>query len=56
MIGNRLEEYVEVEYAYQELGDLPDGYQAPEGRVKPWGTAHAVFSCRDLIKGPFARD
>ena len=54
VIGNRLEEYVEVEYAYQELGDLPDGYQTPEGRVKPWGTAHAVFSCRDLIKGPFA--
>ncbi|WP_343249382.1 nucleotidyltransferase family protein [Diplocloster hominis] len=54
VIGNRLEEYVEVEYAFQELADLPAGYQVPEGRVKPWGTAHAVFSCRDLIQGPFA--
>lgn len=53
-IGDRVSEYMEVAYAYQELSDLPEGYAVPEGRVKPWGTAHAVFSCRNLIDGPFA--
>ena len=35
--------YMEVSYAYQKLDNLPDGYSVPEGRVKPWGTAHAVL-------------
>lgn len=53
-VGNRISEYVEVSYVYQELGNLPQGYEVPKGRVKPWGTAHAVLSCIEEIDGPFA--
>lgn len=53
-IGNRLAAYVKVEYVYQELNKLPEGYEVPEGRVKPWGTGHAILCCRDVIDGPFA--
>ncbi len=53
-IGDRVSEYMEVEYAYQKLENLPEGYQIPDGRVKPWGTAHAVLSCIDKVDGPFA--
>ena len=51
-IGNRMEERIQVEYVFQELGNLPEGFQAPEGRVKPWGTAHAVLSCLPVVDGP----
>lgn len=53
-IGDRISPYIKVEYIYQELHDLPEGYTVPDGRVKPWGTGHAVLSCRDRIKEPFA--
>lgn len=53
-IGNRAEQMMEVEYVYQRLEDLPAGYQLPAGRVKPWGTAHAVLAARKAIDGPFA--
>lgn len=53
-IGDRVSNYMEVVYAYQEMENVPEGYEVPEGRVKPWGTAHAVYSCKDLIKGSFA--
>ena len=53
-IGDRLEKFVKVAYVFQELTNLPDGYSVPEGRVKPWGTGHAVLSCTDEIDGPFA--
>ncbi len=53
-IGNHIAKYLTVEYAYQELSDLPDGYRVPEGRKKPWGTAHAILAARDLIDAPFA--
>ena len=53
-IGNRIGKYIDVEYAYQDLNNIPGGFTIPEGRVKPWGTAHAVLSCIDLIDGPFA--
>lgn len=53
-IGNRLSKIMDVEYAYQQLDDLPEGYSVPEGRTKPWGTSHAVLAARDLIDGPFA--
>ena len=46
--------HLSVEYAFQELTDLPEGYRVPEGRVKPWGTCHAVLSARHFIDGPFA--
>ncbi len=53
-IGNHIAEYMTVEYAFQELSDLPEGYAVPEGREKPWGTAHAVLAARHLIDAPFA--
>ena len=53
-VGNRVAKYMDVAYAYQELADIPGGYAVPEGRVKPWGTAHAVLSCKDIVDGPFA--
>lgn len=53
-VGDRMEKYMEVSYAFQEIDNIPEGCQVPEGRVKPWGTAHAVLSCIDQIDGPFA--
>ena len=53
-IGDRIARHVPVEYVYQELDKLLAGYTVPEGRVKPWGTGHAVLCCRDVVKGPFA--
>lgn len=54
VIGDRVSEYMEISYAYQKLENLPEGYSVPDGRVKPWGTAHAVLSCIDQVDGPFA--
>lgn len=54
VIGDRISSFMEVEYAFQELTNLPEGFTVPEGREKPWGTAHAILSCKDLIDGPFA--
>lgn len=54
IIGNRIEKSVKVDYAFQELTDLPEGFSLPEGRKKPWGTGHAVLACRELIHEPFA--
>ncbi len=45
---------VDIDFAFQDLNDLPEGFACPEERVKPWGTGHAVLACRDLIDGPFA--
>jgi hypothetical protein len=53
-IGNRMEKYFHVDYVFQELTDLPEGYKPPVTRVKPWGTAHAVACCRGVLHGPFA--
>ena len=53
-LADHFEGRCELVYAYQESSDLPDGYSVPEGRVKPWGTAHAIWACRDLIHEPFA--
>jgi len=52
--GKRIEKMVDVEYAFQELSKLPDGYSLPESRVKPWGTGHAVLCAKDKISAPFA--
>lgn len=54
VVGDRMTGYMDVSYAFQNLANLPDGYEVPEGRVKPWGTAHAVLSCIDQVDGPFA--
>ena len=53
-IGDRLARYIQVEYVFQDLYNIPEGYEVPEGRVKPWGTGHAVLSCIGSIDGPFA--
>lgn len=53
-IGNRISEYMDVDYVYQELDTLPKGFEVPEGREKPFGTGHAILSCKDVVKGPFA--
>lgn len=53
-IGDRLEKRIKVEYVYQDIENLPEGFAVPEGRVKPWGTAHAVLSCLPVVDGPFA--
>ena len=45
---------IKVEYAYQELHNLPEGFEVPAGREKPFGTGHAVLSCKDKVHGPFA--
>lgn len=53
-VGRRMEDWFDVRYAYQELDKLPAGYAVPEGRVKPWGTAHAIACAAEEIDGPFA--
>lgn len=52
-VGGRIEQKCDVEYVFQEIDDLPDGFRVPDGRVKPWGTAQAVLCCRRKIDGPF---
>ena len=54
IIGNRMEKIIETAYAFQELDDLPAGFQRPEGRTKPWGTGQAILCCKDLVQEPFA--
>lgn len=52
-ISARIRSKYEVEYAFQVLENLPEGFTVPEGRTKPWGTAHAVLSAKNLVRGPF---
>ena len=54
LIDERAGKHMEVKYAFQKLENLPEGYSVPEGRVKPWGTCHAVLSAAEYIDGPFA--
>lgn len=53
-IGNKLSKYCEVEYVFQDIDKLPQGCVVPEGRVKPWGTAHAIMCCKEVVDAPFA--
>ena len=53
-VGRRMEKYYDVSYVYQQLDKLPAGYDIPDGRVKPWGTGHAVLCAKDAVDGPFA--
>lgn len=53
VIGDRIGDQIEVEYVYQDLADLPEGFEVPEGRTKPWGTGQAVLCCKDVVKEPF---
>ena len=54
IIGERISKVIPVEYAFQEMNDLPAGFTVPEGRVKPWGTGQAILACKDIVKEPFA--
>lgn len=54
LIGDRISKHVDVEYVYQDINDLPCGFSLPEGRVKPWGTGHAVLACAGHVDTPFA--
>ena len=53
-VGSKYEGLVPVDYCFQDINDLPAPYKVPEGRTKPWGTAHAVRAARDVVKEPFA--
>lgn len=53
MIGNRIKQHIAVDYVYQELDCLPDGFTCPENRVKPWGHGHAVYCCKGVVNEPF---
>jgi len=53
LIDERAGKYMEIEYVYQDITDIPEGYGVPEGRVKPWGTGHAVMAARHAVDGPF---
>lgn len=53
-VGRRMEKYFQVSYVFQQLDMLPEGYEVPADRVKPWGTAHAVLCAAQAVDGPFA--
>lgn len=53
IIGNRIEKVIDVDYAFQEVDNLPEGFSVPEGRKKPWGTGQAILSCKGIVKEPF---
>ena len=52
--GKRIEKMADVDYVFQELTKLPDGFVVPDGREKPWGTGHAILCTKDVVKNPFA--
>ena len=54
VIAKRYENKINMEFAFQDLNDLPGGFTAPAERVKPWGTGHAVYAARHLLNEPFA--
>lgn len=53
-IGSRIEPYINVEYCFQDINALPIGFELPEGRIKPWGTAHAILAAKNVIHENFA--
>lgn len=53
VIGDRVSKYIDVEYVFQDINNIPEEYEVPEGRIKPWGTGHAVLCCADTVNGPF---
>lgn len=53
LVGNPISKYMEVDYVFQELTDVPEDFVIPQDRVKPWGTTHAIMRCKDAVKGPF---
>lgn len=54
VIGGRISKEIEVSYVYQDLHNIPEGFSVPKERKKPWGTGHAILSCKDAVDAPFA--
>ena len=54
LVGKRIEKIIDVDYVFQETDKLPSGYVCPSDREKPWGTAHAIWCCKDKVNTPFA--
>ncbi len=54
LVGKKIEKMIDVEYVFQETDILPQGFNCPKGREKPWGTGHALLCCKDVVKEPFA--
>ncbi|MEG0901019.1 MAG: NTP transferase domain-containing protein, partial [Clostridia bacterium] len=53
VLGDRVSKHMRIDYAYQEMDDLPEGLERPAERIKPWGTGHAVLAARKLVDAPF---
>ena len=53
-LTDKIEPTMPVEFVYQDMNDIPQGFTVPEGRVKPWGTTHALLACRNTVHEPFA--
>ena len=53
-LTDKVSKHMKVEFAYQEMDDIPEGITIPEGRVKPWGTTHALLALRNVVHEPFA--
>ena len=53
-IGNRINKHIDVEYAFQRISDVPDWFEIPDNRIKPWGTTHAILSVSNIVNEPFA--
>ena len=54
IVGDHISKKIKVEYAFQEVDNLPEGFVCPKERTKPWGTAQAILSCKDIVNEPFA--
>jgi len=54
LVSARFEKHIPVDFVFQDMADIPNGFSVPADRKKPWGTGHAVLACRDVVKGPFA--
>ena len=53
LIGNKLSQFAEIEYVIQDINNIPEGFNIPTDRVKPWGTGHAILCAKDIVKSPF---
>lgn len=53
-LTDRISKHMKVEFAFQDMDSLPEGYTVPDGRIKPWGTTHALLACKGVVKAPFA--
>lgn len=54
VVGKRVEKHIDTEYVFQDMDNIPEGFSVPADRTKPWGTGHAIYCCKDVIKTPFA--